>query len=84
MQMDEIEKILKETGLCETELIFKHNIKQLRRMKKKTIMQAATEMGLKYGKYRLMESLTPLNVKFETFELIAKYYNVSVSDLFKL
>lgn len=84
MHQDEIEKLLRENGLTETELIFKENVRRLRKKKGDTIMTAATAMGLKYGKYRLIESLTPVNVKFETMEVIANYYKVSVSDLFKI
>lgn len=84
MHQDEIEQILKENGLTETELIFKENVRKLRKKSGKTIMEAAMAMGLKYGKYRLIESLTPVNVKFETMETIANYYKISVSDLFKI
>lgn len=84
MHQDEIEQILKENGITETELIFKENVRKLRKKSGKTIMEAATAMGLKYGKYRLIESFTPINVKFETMETIANYYKISVSDLFKI
>lgn len=81
---DEIDSILSSNGLTETELIFKENVKKLRKRSGFTITQTAIALGLKYGKYRLIESLTPVNVKFETIERIAKYYGIPVSDLFKL
>ena len=84
MYPDEIEQILKDNGLTETELIFKENVRQLRLKTGDTITEAAKKMGIKYGKYRLIESLTPVNVKFETMEIIAHYYKISVSDLFKI
>lgn len=84
MKQDEIEQILKKNGLTETEIIFKENVRQLRLKDGKTIVETANLLGLKYGKYRLIESLTPVNVKFETIELIAKHYNIQVSDLFKI
>jgi len=86
MQHNEIDSILKETGLTETELIFKSNVKQLRKNApgQPTIKAFADSIGLTYGTYRLIESFTPVNVKFETMERIAKYHNISVSELFKL
>lgn len=84
MEHDEVEQILKKNGLTETEIIFKENVRQLRLKEGKTIMETANLLGLKYGKYRLIESLTPVNVKFETMERIAKCYNIPVCDLFKI
>jgi len=84
MEKNEIDLILKESGLTVTELIFKENVKRLRLKTGETIYNTATAIGMKYGKYRLIESLTPINVKFETMEQIANYYGVPVSDLFKL
>ena len=83
-QNEEIDLILKQNGLTETELIFKENVKRLRLGTNKTIVETANALGLKYGKYRLIESLTPVNVKFKTMERIANYYHIPVSDLFKL
>lgn len=84
MDGHDIDSILKDNGLTETELIFKDNVKKLRLGTGLTIEDTAAAMGLKYGKYRLIESLTPVNVKFETMEIIAKYHGVPVSDLFRL
>ena len=84
MQNNDIDSILKENGLTETELIFKENVKKLRLQSGTNLVDTAAALGMKYGKYRLIESLTPLNVKFETMEQIARYYNIPVSDLFKL
>ncbi len=86
MQCEEIDEILKDTGLTETELIFKTNVKNLRLKYpgSPTIAEMATALGLKYGTYRLIEIFTPVNVKFETMEKIAKYHKISVSYLFKI
>lgn len=86
MQREEIEAILKDTGLTETELIFKTNVKRLRLNYPgaPTIVEMAKSLGLKYGTYRLIESFTPVNVKFETMEKIANYHHIPVSDLFKI
>ena len=86
MLTNEVDAILKETGLTETELIFKNNVKRLRKESpgSPTLVETAEALGIKYGKYRLIESFTPVNVKFETMERIAKYYNIPVADLFKL
>lgn len=84
--MDEIDSILRENGLTETELIFKSKVKRLRKNYpgSPTISKMAEIIGLKYGVYRLIESLTPINVKFETMEKIARTHGIPVSDLFKL
>lgn len=86
MNASDVDKILQENGLTETELIFKTNVKKLRLQSKEqlTISETAQALGIKYGKYRLIESYTPINVKFETMERIAKYYQVEVKDLFSI
>lgn len=84
MQNSEIDLILKEYGLSETELIFKTNVKRLRESQADppTLVKMAEHLGMTYGTYRLIESLSPVNVKFSTMERIAKYYGISVSKLF--
>lgn len=84
--MIDTNKILTENGLTETELIFKTKLKRLRQSQPDhpTLQQTADRIGMKYGKYRLLESYTPVNVKFETIELIAQYYNIPPYELFKL
>lgn len=86
MEKKDIDKLLKENGLCEAELIFKSNVKRLRLAApgKPTMVEAAAQIGIKYGTYRLIESYTPVNVKFETMEKIADFYNVSIAELFKI
>ena len=86
MENQEINSILKDTGLTETELIFKTNVKNLRLNYpgSPTLMQMADSIGLKYGTYRLIESYTPVNVKFETMEKIANFHQIPVSKLFIL
>ena len=78
--------ILKQNGLTVTELIFKTNVKKLRKCYpgSPTITEMAEIIGLKYGTYRVIESLTPNNVKFETMEKIARTHSIPVSDLFKI
>ncbi len=85
MQNKEIDLILKEHGLTETELIFKSNVKKLRESLpvKPTLVEMANYLGLSYGTYRLIESLSPVNVKFETMERIAKFHGIPVSKLFE-
>ena len=78
------ERILTDTGLTETELIFKENVRKLRKKTGRTIVETAEDLGLKYGKDCLIESMTPVNVKFETMERISNHYGIPVSDLFKL
>ena len=86
MEHQEIDSILKDTGLTETELIFKTNVKKLRLNYpgSPTLMQMSDALGLKYGTYRLIESYTPINVKFETMEKIANFHQIPVSKLFTL
>lgn len=86
MHNNEIEAILKETGLSETELIFKSNVKKLRKNYpgSPSIMDMSKALGINYGTYRLIESYTPINVKFETMEKIARFYNIPVKELFSL
>ena len=86
MNKEEIEKILKDNGLSEAELIFKSNVKKLRVAApgSPSMVDTAQAIGINYGTYRLIESLTPVNVKFETMDKIAHYYNVSVDVLFKI
>lgn len=82
-----IDEILIENGLTETELIFKSRVKELRLQSpgKPTISETASAIGIKYGTYRMIESMTtPVNVKFMTMEKIAKYYKIPVSHLFQL
>lgn len=83
MSQNEIEQILRENGLTITELIFKENVRKLRQQSGETIISTANKLGIKYGKYRLIESYSPINVKFETMERIANYYNIKVADLFR-
>lgn len=86
MHIDDINTILKEKGLTETELIFKTKVKSLRENSpgKPTLVETANAIGIKYGTYRLIESYTPHNIKFSLLEQIANYYNIPVSELFKL
>lgn len=86
MDANEIEELLQEYNLTETELIFKNNIKRLRANYPgaPTMVEVAKNIGINYGKYRLMESMTPLNVSFKTMEQIAKYYGVTVESLFHI
>lgn len=67
-----------------SEIIFRKNIIYLRMLNGISAYRVSKDTSINISYYYHLEDLSkPINPRFETFDKLADYYGITVSDLFK-